>query len=453
MNWIIRNLLPWGVALTAIAFTLWLGQWGIRTLLARRAIAAIGYSATTNQQIEANLKFAAHMRPDLSRIWRLRARAIMLDDPQNAQQAIRRAIALDPKNWRNWHQLGMIEFQLDHLRQARNALQQAVRFNSGFAAHFAAANLAYILGDQARFWSEMKSAIQVAPVDEIRPVLYNLIRLGGNHPGQLLQILPLKRTRIAVAANEYLTERHQLSTATRIWDLTRCPSYRRKDCKQAATELIHAWLMRAWVAERTARQKTGIHTAAMPARRGKARTGALQASRIWKQAIARKVFEATPVLVGAFNDGRFKFNSGEPFSWQSGSIVPVLSPSRNPIKGMIASFTLDGFESSHVDLFWQWLLVQPGACYQVQFESRGAGMQNPQGIHLALDLPQQHVLASVSAKLGATWHLNRGEVKIPERVHLLQARIAYDRPFGISLLSGRVQLRDFRLTTGCAGPS
>lgn len=416
---------------------------------AQLALRTVAYDYETNlvqahprQQVAQALlhvRRACMLRPDLSQAWRLRAQLSSLQNPQQAQTWAWHAIGVDPTNWRNWNILGLIDFQLDDMRGAQLALARSAVLDDGFSAHFAAANLAFILGDQTAFWKQMKAALHIAPAVDIKPALQDLMRLAGDHPPQILRILPASRPAVLSPAIRLLVHKQDFNAAFQIWQRLNCV-HDKTDCGNSAMSLItqSEQQVSAW-------EKSHARTGpTFSPDNTTVRLGLAQAAQVWNQAIAKNYFSAAPQKLGTITDSHFQFPWIGGFTWQSWTHRPLTIASGNGVNAV--EYALNGDEPDQETFFGQNLRVVPHASYSVSYEIQATGPSLPPGLSLVITWPEGSAIATMPAiQPGATWSTVRGNFTAPAHAELLNVLFQYARPFGKPLWQGTFFLRNIQV--------
>ena len=109
--------------------------------------------------------------------------------PRAALRFAQRAVAADPADWRNWYQLGLVEYQLGDSAGARRSLARAAERDSGWEAHFQLGSLALLVGKRAEFWREMKAALSAVTPAQAPPVLNEAWGQSRGRPGRMMASL------------------------------------------------------------------------------------------------------------------------------------------------------------------------------------------------------------------------------------------------------------------------
>ena len=423
--------LRYGWALLASLTLLGLGLSGARIALARAAYKEVRlHPNLANARALQLLRRACRLRPDWSPAWRLQAQWLEFRHPHQALRLALRATRYNPDNWRNWHLLGVLEYQLNHPRRALADLRESVHWNSGFMANYQAANLSFLLGQRPAFWEEMAKALRMAPARDVISVLRNIHHLEGNHPAQWLGLVPPRRVRLNAQSIRYLASTGDLASATSLWERLACPSYRRKVCQAAALSLAQAWLQQA---------RQPLLSSTSSARAGR------QARRVWNQAIQRNILSAHRVTPGRITDSRFLFPWVGILSWRAGSSIMVQFRRRPGGQADRISLRFHGNELSHLVLAEQWLYLRPHHLCRLRFQIRGTSLRHRLGLSLNLYSPAGKLLASAPGRPARTWQTAGVQFQTPLTASLARLEFRYDRPYGEALLRGRVELANPRL--------
>ncbi|HUX66486.1 MAG TPA: hypothetical protein VMV31_03260 [Terriglobales bacterium] len=446
--------------LAATALAVVLGAAAVRTALADAAIQAVqDHPDAPRAWLQQHLNQALHFRPDLSQPWRMSAQLVGADDPGPARNLELHAVALNPANWENWRDLGLLDYQLGQSRAALGALDRAAANSRGFTARFEVANLAFLLGNQHEFWREMQAALRVVPPEDVQSTLREIAHLDAD-PRHLLAILPVGRIRVAANAVGFLVQRRQLDQADQVWAKMTCPAYRRQDCFQALAALVPAWLQVAQAAE-TALPPASTPASAAASGRDRAlrapsfaarsaaahpHSGALpaiqQAQRIWNQGIQRGALTAARVQIGTITDPQFEhFWSEIGFGWRTSSVRPLWIQDASTARANAVQVRFPGDGSDYELLFWQWILVNPGNTYAIRLVSRGQPLNLPDGVQVEVALPDGKVVQTIPVAVGPDWSASDATFRAPPGAGLLRLSFAYKRPLGKPLLRGEVWFR------------
>lgn len=437
----------WLVAAVVVAGCGWLGWAGVRTWRATADVATAQQLALSGSAAAARpyLRLAGRYRPDNAKPWRLLAQFSAFARPRRALEYARRAVSLDPDDWRNWDRLGLVEYQLDDVAGARRALAQAVRHDSGWEAHYRLGNFALLLGNHAEFWQQMGDALAIVAASKAGPLLEQAINVAFGQPAELLAALPRDRAGINAAAVRLLLRRQRPLAAAAVWKRMECRDYQRADCRSAVLALTNGLLTAAFQAPQAARGR-GVGMQAGPAA-ACARPAACVAAavRAWNQGVARQVLDAAPARTGAVSDGDFRRQwVGPSFAWvQTGPVFMSLDPGVAP-EGNAVRIDFDGYEPEATGLLRQYVSVQPGAAYEVSYWTRRQGEGSQTGVDLRVLTPAQ-VLLQLQARLGEQWAVSRATFQVPRSSHLIALFFGYHRPMGQVRLSNPVLLADVRL--------
>ncbi len=409
---------------------------GVATALADAAVNEVQTNAEATPSW-ALLKLAGtrRLRPDVSLPWLLSAEYEQSVDAEKARRLELHAIRLEPDSWQNWEELGSIDLQLSRKPAALQDYRRAARYSSGFRAHYVLANAAFILGDVKMFWDQIRIALNVAPASVVPATLANLVRLTGARAGRIAGVLPAKRPEVSAMAIQYLAGAGQLPAAATLWQRLSCPSYDAAACAQAAQVLASSYRQDAHDAE----SLIGAGAAG-----GTAQSALRSAIVVWEQALSRGVITGPQVASGEVTDSRFRFPWRlAAFGWQPG----ISHVQRVHLAGVgdVVQVRLDGYESSHETLLWQWLAVRPGARYTLSLTTRGQNLRNSEGIAAAVELPGGKVNAVVPAQPGTTWATNRGTFRAAVPYPLVRLVLEYRRPSGVPLMQGTVWIRSVHL--------
>lgn len=446
-----------------------LAQWVV-TLLVTGLLAGLGVAAVRTARMDAalqpvlklqdlpggaaqsDLDLAIRMRPDLSQPWQLQASGLSTTDPAKASLLAARATQIDPMNWQNWQTLGLLDYQLGRIGAAQDAWNRAAQLNTGYDAHFEAANLAFLLGDSAGFWREMQAAMLIAPPGEVMLALQSIAHLQGDDPEPILRILPRSRADVGSVAIDFMIQMHQLGAATEIWNRLDCPLYQHEDCKRAALDLVTAWQKVALATETQDPAPTPSRIQPIPGKKRLAgaapgHVAIAAAMAVWNHAVQVGIIPAVPVNVGAITDSNFQFPDLGGFAWQRDEPTFRLLPASGASSGNIVDWLLPGDQPDHVPLMGQWMAISTGNAYRYTFASRLDSTAVGSGVHLTVTAPGPRpiVLASAEAALNGEWHENTGTFTVPAGIYIVRVEFDYDRPTGSPLLQGHVFLRGLHI--------
>src|SRR6185437_7581613 len=313
-----RRIANAGLAATALLAWLFFGIWGVRTALADAALHQLaGLPNVGSEQELALLGRAQRLRPDLGEAWRIAADRDGAAAPMPALAMARHAVRVDAWNWNNWLTLGTLQLQLGQIDAARSSWRKATTLNAGFEAHYAAANFAFLLGDDAGFWLELRRALRQAQAGTAVLALQDAYRLLGDRPRQWLAVLP-STVEVRAAAARFLADHQHLSEASQLWESLSCSAAARPQCGDTALALVQAWQRNADPVPRLL-PPPPANAAAQP----RAPLPTQMALQIWNDAIKRSDLRAAPARAGNLGDSNLEFPWIGGFAWQ-----PVTGPQR-----------------------------------------------------------------------------------------------------------------------------
>ena len=433
----------WFVICAMAAVLLDLGYWAMATWRYQHEMDLSNDPKLSSPALLAALRKAAGARPDLSLPWREQAGILQFSHPHQALLDAHRALRLNALNWRNWHRLGMLHYQLGRLHKAAYDLHQADRYNRGFLSHFQSANLAFLLGNQPDFLRDMRLALAMVPPAQSAFTVNQFWHLSGGNLPQLLHLLP-PRAAVQAAAVTLLRRQHHLRDAGRIWRHMHCPSYQPRVCRNTAMSLVQAWQNRLWSPAPVAAGGMAVPVAAKSHTPAAAPAQSISRSMsVWNQAVRRGYLHAARARRGHVTDGRLQFPWLGGWTWTAPNpalLVPLATSSGTAIT---ASFS--GNQASHVLLLWQWLALDPGVCYRLSYQSRGSLLTHGRGIAVTAWDHRQTQVAAVPARLTRDWRSNVGYFRVASSQAMLQLRVGYDRPYGHQLLQGQIWIRNLHL--------
>ncbi len=404
----------------------------IATAIAESALNQIdndpGTSAATAQP---RLERARRLRPDLSEAWLRTARLEEFTSPEQARAFQVHALNLEPNNWQNWEELGRLDFQLGNSQGALRDFRQAAQYSSGYEAHYTLANAAFLLGDSDLFWQQMQLALSMVPASDVTPTLEDILRIAGDQPRRLVEIIPRQRADVTASAIALLANRGQAQQVRGLWQALRCAAYEANACAWASQNLVTANLKAAQDAEASSPGESVSSLAAL-------------AVSTWDDALQRGFLTGPRAESGRISDPNFQFD------WQHGGFG--WQPASAQIRriqldgGDVAQVQWDGYEPEFENLLWQWLFVEPGKSYMLALDSKGEDLRNPDGIRAEISTPDGRILAVVPALLSPNWTIARNAFQSPPGYSLLRLTLAYRRPLGESLMQGNVLIRSVQIS-------
>jgi hypothetical protein len=406
------------------------------------------------------LELAGRYRPDRAKAWRLLADLSSFAHPRTALRFAKRAVAADPADWRNWDQLGLVEYQLGEPVAAQRALAEAVARDSGWEAHYRLGSLALLLGRNQEFWAQMKAALAVVPPSQAAPVLNQAFAAGRGIEAtggeravrksraaaaaapRWLAVLPRRRAPVdAVAVNLLLDQGQPLRAAT-VWGKVRCASYQRAVCRATSLGLANRLVALAFRgAEARPAGKAGGRALAPGVL---ART----AARVWNTAVRKGWLHRSRVVVGRVNNGEFQHGwLGPAFGWAKiGPVYASRVGGMGPTgQGGAVRLDFTGYQPQSTPLLDQIVRVRPGGRYEVTFFSRRLGRGSESGVRLMVRLSPRRILLALPAKLRSHWSQNTARFRVPRGVDLIGLLFQYQRPMGQVRLHNTVLLGAVRL--------
>ncbi len=406
------------------------------------------------------LALAAGYRPGRAKAWRLRAQFSAFAHPRAALRFARRAVATDPADWRNWDQLGLVEYQLGDAAAAQRALAGAVARDSGWEAHYRLGSLALLLGRNQEFWTQMKAALAVVPPSQAAPVLNQALAAGrgvettggeravrrsqsaGAAAPRWLAALPRLRAPVDAVAVNLLLDQGQPQRAAAVWGEVRCASYQRAVCRATSLGLANRLAALAFRgAEARPAGKAGDRVLAPGVL---ART----AARVWNTAVRMGWLHRSRVVAGRVNNGEFQHGwLGPAFGWAKiGPVYASRDGGMGPAgQGGAVRLDFTGYQPQSTPLLEQFAPVRPGGRYEVTFFSRRLGRGSETGVRLMVMLSPRRVLLALPAKLRSHWRQNTANFRVPRGVDLIRLLFQYQRPMGQVRLQNTVLLAAVRL--------
>jgi len=380
---------------------------------------------------EELLHRSIHARPDLEGAREALVERLLYESPDRARVQAQRAIQLDPQDWHVWQALALIDFEAGDSAGVQRDILQSESLEHGFAAHFQAANLKLVMGDESGFWEETRQALQIAPVGELPA----LLRLGLRDPERFVQILPVSRPDLIAATVFYLSAHEQIRAALAAWSRLRCRPQMESACAGAAQQLVRSGLNAAWY--------------------GKSEAVASVSSllSVWNNAVRedkmKQPLASSGQIMGGRLDGTGWGSAGLGWQAQPGLQVTLNRDPRDPF----ASVTLDGSEAERTDFFSQMVAVQPGQHFQLSYRSRATLGVGRNGVAIEVWAAPTRMATSIPAALGPKWRPDTGVFDVPAGVDVIVIRCVYQRPKGERLAVGDVDLADVSLVSGRVGPA
>lgn len=434
-----RNIVA--AALTAVLCAF--GYEDARNLLAdfaRSRAESLGSSPAAAAWVERALR----LRPDLSQNWMAGAERLSFDEPHRARSMAARGVQLDPENWSNWRQLGLIDLRLGDTAAAEADLTRAARVDRGFEAHFTLASLAWLLNDRRQFEQQMRSALRLATGDQIAAALSRARELTGGDPGAFAALLPPSRPLARLSAIRLLAQTGAATTAQSLWQaLPPCSAELRATCKSTARQLIQEQLAAAAKIDPTASPQP----TAVDAQQGRLVRDAMQ---VWNGAVKEGYFDAPRVRWGHITDPSFEYPWVGGWSWVGFRWPVRIQATPDGLNAI--SFKFDGSQPVQVALLSQWVPVQAGSSYRVGWSTRAAAVQDGGGVALDVNTADGARLATLPAKLASAWTASSAKFQVPPNEWLADIIIVYRRPYAVAMMQGQVWARQLRLDpAGTAG--
>lgn len=431
----------WAQAIVALALWPALGWLSLSAVRTWRASADADQaqalaSASTAQAlgfVEAGLRW----RSDDADLWRQRADLASFAAPLAARSFARRAVRLNPRDWRAWQTLGLLDYRLGDLPASRRDLAQAVRYDHGFASHFAVGNLALAQGNQAEFLKEMTAALAIAPLDRVNFAVRQVLSHATLAPSELAAVLPSGRADVVAQGIELYLQAGKLAAAAGTWKRLSCRAYQVADCRRAALALANGLIATAFAAAPASASSQSRETALADSGFQSSAELIATATEVWNQAAAHRILAEAPVVVGAAADGRFQHAwVGPAFSWQSTPVLPLQILAGGSPRGNAARIPFNGYQPDDAGYLYEYVPVEPDTTYSISFLSRRQREGAESGVTLGVLVGPGRELASIPARLDQTWAMNSKTFTVPAGIHLLELAFTYSRP------QGQVRLHD-----------
>lgn len=341
--------------LLLLATALFCAQTGVRTALAE-------YDSG-----RGNAQAASRWRPDVADYYRQRAGEAPAGD--YALGLIQHAVALNPLDAENWILQATLTYRTAGASASRAVLQRGLAAVGGFDLRLQAAALARIDGDEEGFWQELTAALVPLRQASMHPellqqrlqrVLDLVGPLSGAGAARLATAMRPCGPAVNLAAVRLLLSQGDLAAAAALWTDHRCPPWLVSDCGNTAVALVQEELSAAGASASEA-----------------VRWGT-RASAVWNEAIATGLIAQSPVASGRITDGAFRHAwLGAGFSWQDDGEVPLVV--QRPAAQAVVDVALDGYHNGPLRLFHQWIQLQPGRSYRLEysasFSTEAAGFQ------------------------------------------------------------------------------
>lgn len=434
------------LTIAALSGLAWAGYASFRTWRAAEdESAALLFAQAQPRRAQGYFQASIHWRPDDAALWRAMAVYTEFGTPQEARRDILRALALDPRDWRAWQALGLIDFQLGNLEDSRRDLTQATRFDHGFSSHFALGNLALALGDQPEFQREMAAALAVAPAGLAHFALSALVNHADLGPAGLADLLPKARAEVQAEGIQFFLAAGKLAAATAAWHRMSCQSYELSYCRNAALALANRLVTTAFL-----KNPPAAPGPPWPARSPKPPIDneglTSSAVEVWNRSVSQGILAQAPIQVGAVADGQFQHAwVGPAFSWQDTRVLPLQNVTGPSGEGNAVRLQFDGYQPDEAILFHEFIPVEQGATYSLSYKSRRVGDGPETGLRLlALDGLNRY-LASIPARLSQDWSANSSPIRIPRGVTLVELAFSYARPTGQERLRDAALVADVQL--------
>jgi len=174
------------------------GTWSVRIGLA---------DAWARQETIAATNCAIALVPDAAE-YRIQLAELSADEnPQVAEEALRRAVALNPWDSPSWIALGLRAERNGDQQRAEQDLLRAASVERGFQPQWTLASYYLRHQDMAAFWTWAKGALEIGSVDP-RPIFQLCGRV--NEDGRLLDRLDIRSPATAAAYVAYLLDQKQV---------------------------------------------------------------------------------------------------------------------------------------------------------------------------------------------------------------------------------------------------
>lgn len=430
----------WLQSLAALLLVAMLGWAGVAAVRAWRAAAdaqaAQALAPVSTAGALGYLAAALRWRPDDSLLWRQRAELASFAAPTQARAFAQRAVRLNPRDWRAWQTLGLLDYQLGDLAASRRDLREATRYDHGFLSHFTLGNLALAQGNEAEFQREMQAALAVAPLTELDFALRQVLDHAHLAPAQLAALLPADRAEVVARSVDYFVLRGHLAAAMQAWRRLHCQPYQFDECRESALVLANGLAATAFASAQPTSAKPGAAPVKSPELPAVPQLVATAVA-VWNRAVRQSDLAQSPAVVGGVSDGQFQHAwRGPAFSWHSTGVLPLQTQQGIAPHGNAVWIPFNGYEPDEAVLLNEFVPVEPGTTYSISYQSRRQAVADQTGLRLVVLAAPDEPLAKLPARLGMAWALNAETFTVPAGIHILQLAFDFVRP------NGQVRMHD-----------
>lgn len=375
---------------------------------------------------------AIHLRGDMAIYYREAAGQAF--DPRAAAALARRATELNPLDPQNWIQLARITYQLSGTAASQAVLQQGMKAVGGFDLHLQAAAFARLDSDPQEFWQQLALALRPLRIAPVNPELVtNRIQqvLDLVHPGsltereQLADILRPTDPSLLLTAVRLLLQQGDVATASVLWQEHHCSDLVPDLCDQDVLALVNAELLSAGLA-------------------GGAGTWDQRAVEDWNQAVTNRYLPQAPAAEGQVTDGDFHYPwLSKGFSWTDDGYLP-LRVERRPASSGLVEIDFDGYHTGPMRLFHQWILLQPGRIYHIEYQA-SFNLPDVSGFAWELESPSGERLSWTPMRTPSALQSGSGDLLAPSLAGPVILAAVYQRDPGQVPARGTLQVAEVGL--------
>jgi hypothetical protein len=340
--------------------------------------------------------------------------------PAQRVALLHRAVALDPCDYQSWIQLGLIsELQEQNIAQAERDYRKAAQVNHMFLPKWTLMNFYFRRQNQSEFFRWAKETLAITPYSS-DPVFAQMW-LMTQHAPAIAAAIP-DRARILVQYAWFLSNNRQFPAI---------PPIVNRLVATAGNSDPHAWGRDDLVAAIEDRLLASADV-----------NGALQ---VWaSMQRGGWLHESIPSPAHPITNGDFAaplYPHG--FDWQIDS-TPGATVDNFPDEKALR-ITLSGDQPESCLLLRQYIPLDPGRSYHLQWSATAGQIEDPRGLtwHVRPVGIESHNDLSSGDIVGAA---NSWDFRSPARVNLCLLTLEYARPLGTVRARGSVSLRSVSLT-------
>lgn len=394
----------------------------IRYLIALAAIAAACFSALfayasykfqqdTPNSVGAAVRLVPYDATYLARLAELQ--------PEQKIALLERAVSVNPFDARSWIQLGLTkEMEQRDIAGAANCYRRAAEVNHMFLPKWTLTNFYFRRERPFEFFHWARATLEITPYSPT-PVFTELW-LMSQDAVQIAKAIP-NRPRILLLYADFLSHSDQWSALPPIVE-----------------RLISA-------AGRSNPRASGRDGFIGPMEDRLLGAGHLApALQIWSSMKdGGWIRLSVPTRAQPLTNGDFAAPFwGHGFDW---SVIAAAGVTVDQIgEQKEVRLTLSGSEPEHCSLLQEYVPVEPGGGYRLEWEADGRGVENPSGLAWRLSgVDGKSQVSLVSGDLLASVHA--WNFTAPAEAELLRLTLDYSRPFGSTVANGTIDLRSISL--------